>query len=245
MLAQVPDCIPPRLPISSSERDAQNTMDPGHPMEDVRASMTTTPLPPLQMAPHKSPRHRKLAALMDRRKARLENDRLRRLQDARHSPGLGNTEKTGKGSTTSTPVPPLRDEPCGSPKHCVPASELADLKKRMVAYREEERLWKLQEEQEMQDALANAEHDAETTGEGSTWTVQDSTEAGAPLVAVMVPPPQASDSSQQLGLSDDNLTELEVTLSNPNLHPEDRQFAKSAKFKNAKKMVPGNATTAR
>ena len=115
----------------------------------------------------------------------------------------------------------------------------------MVAYREEEHLWKLQEEQELQDALANTKRDAETTGKGSTWTVQDSTEAGAPLVTVMVPPLQALDSSQQLGLSDDNLTELEVTLSNPNLHPEDRQFAQSVKFKNAKKMVSGNVTTAR
>ena len=97
----------------------------------------------------------------------------------------------------------------------------------------------------MQDALANAKHDTETTGKGSTWTVQDSTEAGAPLVTVMVPPLQALDSGQQLELSDDNLTELEVALSNPNLRPEDQQFAKSAKFKNAKKMVSGNVTTAR
>ncbi len=186
-------------------------MDPSHLMEDVWASTTTTPLPPLQTALHESLRRCKLAALMEWRKAHLKNDRLCRLQDARHSLGLGNTEKTGEGSTTSMPAPPLWDELCGSPKHCVPVSELADLKKRMVAYREEERLRKLQEEQEMQDALANTEHDTETTGEGSTWTVQDSTEAGTPLVAVTVPPPQASDSGQQLGLSDDNLTELITT----------------------------------
>ena len=41
------------------------------------------------------------------------------------------------------------------------------------------------------------------------------------------------------------VTELEVALSNPNLCPEDQQFTKSAKFKNTKKMVPGNVTTAR
>ncbi len=220
-------------------------MDPGHPMEDVRASTTTTLLPPLQTAPHKSLRRHELAALMEWRKAHLENNRLCRLQDVQHSPGLGNTEKTGEGSTTSMPVLPLQDELCGSPKRRIPVSELVDLKKRMVAYHEEECLQKLQEEQEMQDTLANAERNAKTTGEGSTQTVQDSMEAGAPLVTVMVPPLQASDSSQQLGLSDDNLTELEVALSNPNLCPEDWQFTKSAKFKNVKKMVPGNAMTAR
>src|SRR5216683_4791276 len=98
----------------------------------------TTPLPPLQTALHKSPRHRELAALMERRKACLENNCLHRLQDVRHSPGLGNTEKTGKGSTTSMPILPLQDELHGSPKHCIPASKLVDLKKRMVAYREED-----------------------------------------------------------------------------------------------------------
>ena len=83
------------------------------------------------------------------------------------------------------------------------------------------------------------------TGKGSTRTVQDSSEASAPLVAIMVPPPQASGSGQQLGPSDSNLTELEIMLANPNLGPENRKFAESAKFKNMKKMVPGNVTTAR
>jgi len=70
-------------------------------------------------------------------------------------------------------------------------------------------------------------------------------EAGTPPVAVMVPPPQASDSGQQSGSTSDNLTELEFTLANPNLRAEDREFAGSARFKNAKKMAPGNAMTAR
>jgi len=34
-------------------------------------------------------------------------------------------------------------------------------------------------------------------------------------------------------------------LANPNLHAEDREFAGSARFKNAKKMAPGNVMTAR
>ncbi len=84
---------------------------------------------------------------------------------------MDDAKKTSKGSTTSTPILPLWDEPHGSLKRCVPVSELADLKKRMVAYCEEEHLWKLQEEQELQDALANTKHDAEMTGKGSTWTV--------------------------------------------------------------------------
>jgi len=193
-------------------------------MEDVQASMTTTPFPPLQTAPHESPRYRERVALREQTRVRRENDRLWRLQDVRHSPGLGNTEKTGKGSTTTMPVPALLDA-SGFPKRSVLAVELTALKKRMVGYREEERCRKLQEEQDLRDALANTECDAEMTGEGSTQTVQDSTEAGAPPVAVMVPPLQASDSGQQLVLSDDNLTELEVVLANPNLHPEDRQYA--------------------
>ena len=206
----------------------------------------TAPLPPLQMAPHESPRHCELAALKEWRKAHLENDRLRKLQDARHSPGLGNTEKTGKGSTTSTPVPPLRDAPGGSPKRRVLASELADLRKRMAVYHEEERHLELQEE-ELRDTLANTECDTKTASEGSIRTAQDSIDAGAPpgLVATMVPPPQGSDNSQESGLSNNNLTELEVMLANPNLPPEDRAFTESTKFKNVRKMVPGNVTTAR
>jgi hypothetical protein len=93
VLARVPNHIPPTLPISSSEAST-GTM--------------TVPPPPLQMAPHESPRRRELAALKERRKARLENDRLHRLQDMRHSLGLGDTENTGEGSTTTTPVPALR-----------------------------------------------------------------------------------------------------------------------------------------
>jgi len=196
------------------------------------------------MAPHESPRRRELTALKERRKAHLENDRLRKLQDGRDS--LDNTEKTSEGSTTSTPVPPLQDAPGGSPKRHVPASELADLRKRMVVYREEERRLELQEE-ELQDTLANTECNAEMAGEGSTQTAQDSTDAGAPPgpVTTTVPPPQGSDNGQESGLSNDNLTELEVMLANPNLPPEDRAFTESTKFKNVRKMVPGNVTTAR
>jgi hypothetical protein len=51
--------------------------------------------------------------------------------------------------------------------------------------------------------------------------------------------------SQQSGPTNRNLTELEITLANSNLRPEDKKFAESAKFKNVKKMVPGNMTTAR
>jgi hypothetical protein len=115
----------------------------------------------------------------------------------------------------------------------------------MGGYREEERLWKLQEEQDLRDSLANTKCDTETAGKGSTRTVQASTDAGAPPVAATVPPPQALDNGQESGLTNDNLTELEIALANPNLHPEDREFARSARFKNPKKMVPGNGTTAR
>ena len=59
----------------------------------------------------------------------------------------------------------------------------------MAGYHEEEHLRKLQEEQELLDAPANAECNAETTGECSTRTAQDSTDAGAPLVAAAVAPP--------------------------------------------------------
>jgi len=205
----------------------------------------TTPLPPLQTAPHESSKRRELAALRERRKARLENDRLRRLQDTRHSPGLGNTENTGEGSTTTTPVPALRDAPRGSPKRRVSATQLAELRKRMAGYREEERPRNLQKEQELRDTLANTECDAETAGESSTRTPQDSTEAGVPPVAVTAPPPQASDNVQQPEPTNSNPTELEVALAIPNLRPEDRAFVERAIFKSTKKMVPGNATTAR
>ena len=117
-------------------------------MEDVQASMMTTPFPPLQMAPHESPRRRERVALRERTRVRRENDRLWRLQDARHSPGLGDTEKTGEGSTTTMPVPALLDA-SGFLKRSVPVAELAALKKRMVGYREEERRRKLQEEQDL------------------------------------------------------------------------------------------------
>jgi len=59
----------------------------------------------------------------------------------------------------------------------------------MEGYHEEEHCQKLQEEEDLQDALANTEHNAEMSGKGSTWTVQDSTEAGTPLVTTAVPPP--------------------------------------------------------
>ena len=115
----------------------------------------------------------------------------------------------------------------------------------MEGYREEERHRKLQEEQELLDALADTERDTEKTGECSTWTARDSQEDGTPPVSATVLPPQASDSGQQLGPSDGNLTELEITLANPNLGPEHRKFAESARFKNLKKMVPGNVMTTR
>jgi hypothetical protein len=70
-------------------------------------------------------------------------------------------------------------------------------------------------------------------------------DAGAPLVTAMVPPPQALDNGQESGSTNNNLTELEIMLANPNLHPEDREFTGSARFKNPKKMVLGNGTTAR
>jgi hypothetical protein len=205
----------------------------------------TTPLPPLQTAPHESLKCRKLAALREWRKAHLENDCLRRLQDTRHSPGLGNTENTGEGSTTTTPVPALQDALHGSPKHHVSATQLVELRKRMAGYREEEHLQNLQKEQELQDTLANTKCDAETAGKSSTRTLQDSTEASVPPVAVTALPPQASDNVQQLEPTNSNPTELEVALAIPNLHPEDRAFVERAIFKSSKKMVPGNATIAR
>ena len=96
-------------------------------MEDVQASTTTALLPPLQTAPYESSKHHELTALKERTRVDHENDHLWRLRDLQHS--LGNTEKTGEGSTTTTPILPLRDAPHGSPKHRVPAAELADLRK--------------------------------------------------------------------------------------------------------------------
>jgi hypothetical protein len=147
MLARVPDRIPPRLPIGSSEWDAQNRTDPSHPMEDVQASTMTAPLPPLQTTPYGSSKCRKLTALKERTRVHRENNCLWWLQDLRHS--LGNTKKTGKGSTMTTPILPLWDALCGSPKCCVLAAELTDLRKRMEGYYEEECRQKLQEEQDL------------------------------------------------------------------------------------------------
>jgi hypothetical protein len=94
----------------------------------------------------------------------------------------------------------------------------------------------------LQEALA----DTEKTGEGSTWwTMQAPIDSVAPQVDITVLPPHTLDNDQQSGPTNINLIELEIVLENPNLHPEDRQFAKSAKFKNVKKMVPGSVTTAR
>jgi hypothetical protein len=197
------------------------------------------------MAPHKSSKCCELTALKEWRKAHLKNDRLCRLQDMRHSLGLGDTENTGKGSTTTMPVPALQDAPRRSLKHRISVTQLTELRNRMAGYREEECLRNLQKEQELQDALANTECDAETAGESSMWTPQDSTEAGVPPVTVTVPPPQASDNVQQPGPTNSNPTELEVALAIPNLCPEDRAFVKRAIFKSTKKMVPGNAMTAR
>jgi hypothetical protein len=87
------------------------------------------------------------------------------------------------------PIPPLRDAPHGSPMCHVLVAKLADLRKQMEDYHEEEYLWKLQEEQDLHDSLANTECDAETAGEGSMQTIQASMDAGAPPVAATVPPP--------------------------------------------------------
>ncbi len=97
----------------------------------------------------------------------------------------------------------------------------------------------------MQDALANTECNTETTSESSMQTMQDSIEATAPPVAVMVPHSQASDNGQQSEPTNSNPTELEITLANPDLCTEDREFTRSARFKNVKKMVPENGMTAR
>jgi hypothetical protein len=197
------------------------------------------------MAPHKSERSCKPAELKERARVRHENDCILWLQDPQHS--WGYAEETGKESSMTTPILALQEALCGSLKRHIPAAQLAALRKRMAGYRKEECLRKLQEEQELLDAPANAECNTKTTGKCSTRTAQDSTDAGAPPVAVVAapPPPQASDNGQQLGPSNANPTELEITLANPNLHPEDREFAGSARFKNPKKMVLGNATTAR
>jgi hypothetical protein len=224
VLARVPDHIPPTLPVGISE-----------------ASTTTAPLPPPQM-PSLEPHERliqkrgEIAALKERSRVLRENDRIRRSQDPRLSRSV--TEETGEGSTT-TPVPALLDE-SGFPKRTISPAEVAALKKISEARRRKQR-----EEQELQASLATTECDAETAGEGSTRTAQNSTDVGAPPVAATPPPPQASEDGQQSGPTNRNLTELEIALANPNLRPEDKKFAESAKFKNAKKMVPGNATTAR
>jgi hypothetical protein len=124
-------------------------------------------------------------------------------------------------------------------------AKLVDLRKQMEDYYEKEHLWKLQEEQDLHNSLANTECDAEMASEGSMWTVQASMDAGAPLVAATVPPPQALDNSQESGSTNINLTELKIMLANPNLHPEDREFTGSVRFKNPKKIVPENGMTAR
>ena len=98
-----------------------------------------------------------------------KNDHLWWLRDPQHS--LGDTKKTGKGSTTTMPIPPLWDAPRGSPKCRILAAKLTDLRKRMEGYRKEEHLQKLQEEQDLHDALANTECDTEMAGKGSMQTV--------------------------------------------------------------------------
>ena len=62
------------------------------------------------------------------------------------------------------PILPLQDAPCGSLKHHVLVAKLTDLRKQMEGYCEEEHHQKLQEEQDLRDALANTE----TTSKGST-----------------------------------------------------------------------------
>jgi hypothetical protein len=109
-------------------------------------------------------------------------------------PRLGQHQNTGKGSIMTMPIPALWDALCRSPKHCISATQLAELRKRMVGYYEEEHLWNLQEEQELQDALANTKCNTETASESSTQTAQDSIDVGTllRLVAmrpIMVPPP--------------------------------------------------------
>ena len=100
-----------------------------------------------------------------------KNDHLFWLKDTRHSWGLGDTENTGVGSTTTTSVPALQDALRGSPKCRILAAKLTDLRKRMEGYRKEEHLQKLQEEQDLHDALANTECDTEMAGKGSMQTV--------------------------------------------------------------------------
>jgi len=231
VLAQVPDHIPPTLPVSISE-----------------ASMTTVPLPPSQMPLLELHKHLiqkcgEIAALKERLRVHRKNDCIWRSQDPRLSQGI--TEETGEGSSMTMPVLALQDAPHGSPKRRIPAGKLVALRKQMEVYHEEERHRELQEEQELRDSLANTKCDTEMTSEGSTWTAQDSTEAAAPPVTATAPPPQASDNGQRSGPTNRNLTELEIALANPNLHPEDKKFTESAKFKNTKKMVPRNTMTAR
>ena len=202
----------------------------------------TAPLPPPQMPslePHEHLIQKcgEIVVLKERLRVHHENDRIWRSRDPRLSWGV--TEETGEGSSTTTPVLALRDALRGSPKCRIPAGKLVALRKRMEVYRKEEHHRELQEEQELRDSLANTECDAEMTGKGSTRTMQDSMEAAAPPVTATAPPPQASDNGQRSGPTNRNLTELEIALANPNLHPEDKKFAESAKFKNVKKMVPG------
>ena len=157
VLAQVPDHIPPTLPVSISE-----------------ASMTTVPLPPSQMPLLELHKHLiqkcgEIAALKERLRVHRKNDCIWRSQDPRLSQGI--TEETGEGSSMTMPVLALQDALCRSPKRRIPASKLRALKKRMQVYCEEEHLQKLQEEKESRDALTNTKCNAETTGKGSIQTV--------------------------------------------------------------------------
>jgi len=177
-------------------------------------------------------------------------------------------EKAGvQASTTTAPLPPPQTPPLEPHERLIQkCGELAALREwSRVRHemRENERIRRFRDPRLSQGHteetgegsttttpvpdLLDAPADTEKTGEGSTRTAQvpTSMDAVAPLVDATVPTPHTSDSGQQLGRSGDNLTELQVALANPNLRPEDRAFAEGTKFKNAKKMVPGNATTAR
>ena len=234
MLARVPDRIPPTLPIGSSE-----------------VSTTTAPLPPPQIPPLKP--HERLIQKRPQMAELRERMRVRR-------------EKAGvQASTTTAPLPPPQTPPLEPHERLIQKrGELAALRERSRVrheMHENERIRRFRDPRLSQGHteetgegsttttpvpdFLDAPADTEKTGEGSTRTTQVPMDAVAPLVDATVPTPHTSDSGQQLGRSGDNLTELEVALANPNLRPEDRQYAQSAKFKNAKKMVPGNATTAR
>jgi len=76
----------------------------------------------------------------------------------------------------------------------------------------------------------------------ATTSVRDSTHL-APVTEGLLGP---SDSGQLSVHSTNNLIELEIALTAPDLSPEDRKFLKQRRFQHATKMVPKEGlTTAR